>query len=198
MHPATSCAAKEAVKWCRQMNSSVSVFPLETTYIKCSVGFLSLTTIEADVIYMFGCSCIAVFLFTQLFHSDLSIASPQRMTTDMLQTTPFFVFQQTMICLFFALAAWIRRQQCQSDGLPTTLQTELSIWWIAIKLCRDIHGFHWPFCSDFGDPLIWRPIGLTSLGQTEMSHVVQCVCPRRFHLVPLTGQNCCALLISKC
>lgn len=110
----------------------------------------------------------------------------------------FFFFQQTMICLFFALAAWIRRQQCQSDGLPTTLQTELSIWWIAMKLCRDIHGFHWPFCSDFGDPLIWRPIGLTSLGQTEMSHVVQCVCPRRFHLVPLTSQNCCALLISKC
>lgn len=73
----------DADKW----KAAYQYFPLRhlTAYIKCSVGFLSLTTIEADVIYMFGCSSTAVFLFTQPFRSDSSISSPQKIiTADML------------------------------------------------------------------------------------------------------------------
>lgn len=70
-------AAEEAEEW----KAAYQYFPFRglTTYTKCSVGFLSLTTMEADVIYMSGGSYIApIFLFTQPFLS----ASPQRIISD--------------------------------------------------------------------------------------------------------------------
>ena len=112
------------------------------------MGFLSLTTIEADAIYMFGCSGGALFLFTQLFLSDMSTASPQRIIRYALSFfSVYILFFFLFVCLFSnQIIICLLVNHTGAVGLPkstSVVQTEISLYLfdgLPIKFYTDIHG----------------------------------------------------------
>lgn len=121
---------------------------------------------------MFGCSSSAVFLFTQPFLSDLSIASPPRIiTADMhwtitsstaLPSVFILFFEQNHYLFFFRHAGGIALRMDMSVWWlvhPFFKDWNIStpIWWITTKCCTDIQGFQKIKPTDFGDPPWLRP-----------------------------------------
>lgn len=90
------------------------------------MGFLSTTIIETDAIYIFGCFCVAVFLFAQLFLSDLislrRCCSPSENNHD----------RYALTCNVLYWHLWVRVKcvnSCSVDENYKEIHTLPELWW---------------------------------------------------------------------